>query len=378
MKIAKYNNELIDLTKVSREKVVELKQLSNYSCPYCEEPVILKQGPKRTAHFSHLTCCTYEGHETESIEHQQAKTILSGWLLTQGATNIQLEFRIPQINRIADIYFEYNEKKYVFEIQKSIISQTLFDERNLDYGSLDINVLWIFIGEVQFRSKTVLVNQMMRRQKEQRLIHFSVITETITFLDQLVWLNQKEVESNVRRYPLKLLSLNQLILPEKQYKEKKLNDWLVIKKEFRLKKYASYQRSERLLLRLCAPYLINFSLLPSVVGWPIEGRGYDKPLFIWQAYVVLCIMSSYEEQEVFTLSDLRQKLRFHYHLKETSEGMLVLKKYLTLLAFFGMLKEEFGYYEYIKRPRLYSQLEPYLIEDKQLGERWLTKKTSFD
>ena len=55
---------------------------------------------------------------------------------------------------------------------------------------------------------------MMRRQKEQRLIHFSVITETITFLDQLVWLNQKEVESNVCRYPLKLLPLNQLILPK--------------------------------------------------------------------------------------------------------------------------------------------------------------------
>ena len=144
MKIAKYNNELIDITKASREQILELKQVSNYSCPYCEEPVILKRGPKRTAHFSHLTCCTYEGHETESIEHQQAKTILSGWLLTQGATNIQLEFRIPQINRIADIYFEYNEKKYVFEIQKSIISQTLFDERNLDYGSLDINVIMDF------------------------------------------------------------------------------------------------------------------------------------------------------------------------------------------------------------------------------------------
>lgn len=374
MKIAKYNNELVDLTKVSAEKIVELRKVSDYSCPYCEEPVILKQGPKRAAHFSHLTCCIYEGHETESVEHRHTKTILLDWLAIQGATNIQLEFRLPQINRIADIYFEYNEQKYVFEIQKSIISQNLFDERNLDYESLDINVLWIFIGEVQFRSKTVLINQVMRRQKEERLIHFNVITETMTFFDQLVWLNQKEVKSNVCRYPLKLLSLNQLILPEKKYQEKKLNDWLSIKKEFRLKKYAAYQRSERLLLRLCAPYLINFSLLPSVVGWPIEGIAYDKPLFIWQAYVVLCIMSNYEEQEVFTLSDLRQKLRFHYYLKETSDGLFVLKKYLTLLAFFGMLKEEFGYYEYIKRPRLYSQLEPYLMEDRYLGERWLTQK----
>ena len=108
--------------------------------------------------------------------------------------------------------------------------------------------------------------------------------------------NQKEKKNNA------ILHAEIVTLTKAQ---KKLNDWLVIKKEFRLKKYASYQRSERLLLRLCAPYLINFSLLPSVVGWPIEGRGYDKPLFIWQAYVVLCIMSNYEEQEVFTLSDLQ-------------------------------------------------------------------------
>lgn len=35
-----------------------------------------------------------------------------------------------------------------------------------------------------------------------------------------------------------------------------------------------------------------------------------------------------------------------------------------------MLKSQFGYFEYVKRPRLYAQLDPYLIEDAQLGERW--------
>ena len=38
-----------------------------------------------------------------------------------------------------------------------------------------------------------------------------------------------------------------------------------------------------------------------------------------------------------------------------------------------MIRQQVGYYEYIKRPRLYLQLEPYLIEDKQLGELWIQK-----
>ena len=173
---------------------------------------------------------------------------------------------------------------------------------------------------------------------------------------------------------MKFLSLDQLLFPPQAYKQKRLSQWLAIKKEFRCQKYVGYQRKEYGLLRMCAPFLINLSLLPSVVGWPIEEVAYEKPLFIWQAYVVLCIMSNYEEHEVFTLSEIRQKLRLHYRLKESQHTWLGLKKYLELLSMFGMIREQFGYYEYIKKPHLYLQLEPYLIEDEQLGQLWLQQK----
>ena len=84
-------------------------------------------------------------------------------------------------------------------------------------------------------------------------------------------------------------------------------------------------------------------------------------------------MSDYEEHDVFTLSELRHKLRVRYHLKESSDTLKALKEYLLLLEWFGMIRQQVGYYEYIKRPRLYLQLEPYLIEDKQLGELWIQK-----
>ncbi len=374
MLTAKQNNQLIDLTQIPTADLPQLKQLSNYQCPHCGAPVIFKQGPKRKAHFSHLSSCDYEGHTHESEAHHLSKLVLSQWLMMQGALSVQLEYQFESIPRIADIYFEYQGQKYVLEIQKSMITSELFETRTGDYHKIGIQVFWIFIGDIQIRSKTYILNQVMRLQKDSRLIHFNVMSETVTFFDHLVWLNQKEIEGTVQEIPLKLLSIGQLVLPTTVYKQKQIEDWLDIKKEFRCKKYASYQRSERLLLRMCAPFLINLSLLPSVVGWPITGEAYEKPLFIWQAYVVLCIMSSYEERDVFTLSEIRQKLKLHYHLKESKQAYVALKKYLELLSFFGMINEQFGYYEYIKRPRLYLQLEPYLVEDKHLGQIWLQQK----
>lgn len=373
MLIAKQNNQLIDLRKVSSTDFSRLKLASNYACPYCGASVILKQGPKRRAHFSHKTSCDYKGHDPESEAHHLSKLVLEEWLSNQGVRTIKVEYRLAAINRIADIYFEYENEKYVLEIQKSMIDASLFHQRTNDYKKLGIRVIWIFIGPIQAREKTYLLNRVMRLQKQNRLIHFNVLTETFTLFDHLVWINQKEVQGMTQTVLLKHFSLASLLLPNTQYEQRQLNDWLVIKQEFRLKKALSYQRSERGLLRLCASFLINVSLLPSVVGWPIEGKAYTKPLFIWQGYVVLCIMSDYEEHDVFTLSELRQKLRFRYHLKESTDVVEALKEYLTLLALFGMLNEQFGYYEYVRRPRLYSQLEPYFIEDEQLGQVWIQK-----
>lgn len=373
MLIAKQNNQLIDLRKIKNIDFSQLKSASNYTCPYCGAAVIFKHGRKRRAHFSHRKSCKSNNHHHESEAHYTSKFLLKKWLDDQGVTLIKIEHRLPSIDRIADIYFEYKGKKFVLEIQKSMIDQVLFEERTRDYQKLGIEVIWIFIGEIQAREKTYLLNKVMKLQKGSRIIHFNPFTQTLTLFNHLVWLSQKEVQGMVEKILLNDFSLNSLLSTDTYHVSKNLDDWLTIKQQFRCKKSLSYQRNERGLLRLCAPFLINFSLLPSVVGWPIEGEAYYKPLFIWQGYVVLCIMSDYEEHDVFTLSELRHKLRVRYHLKESSDTLKALKEYLLLLEWFGMIRQQVGYYEYIKRPRLYLQLEPYLIEDKQLGELWIQK-----
>ncbi|MDE5977626.1 MAG: competence protein CoiA [Turicibacter sp.] len=370
MLVAKQNNKLIDLREIPTKELVDLKRFSDYKCPQCGAPVIFRQGPKRRAHFSHLTPCDHY-HTSESEKHRISKEVLGEWLMTQGVSSMQIEYHLSEVNRIVDIYFEYKGLKYAFEIQKSMMAPELFKQRNQDYREAGVQAIWIFIGDIYEKKSTYLINQVMRLQKENRLLHFNIDTERFTFFENLVWLNQQEVEGMIQKIPLKQLPLERLLYPQKGYKKRKLGEWLIIKKEFRCQKYIPYQRKEYALLRMCAPLFINLSLLPSVVGWPIEDRTYEKPLFIWQAYVVLCIMTNYEEQDVFTLSEIRQKLRGQYHLKEANQVGLGLKKYLELLSIFGMIRESFGYYEYVRKPRLFSHLEHCLLEDEQLGKLWL-------
>ena len=220
MLIAKQNNQLIDLRKVSSTDFSRLKLASNYACPYCGASVILKQGPKRRAHFSHKTSCDYKSHDHESEAHHLSKLVLEEWLSNQGVRTIKVEYRLAAINRIADIYFEYENEKYVLEIQKSMIDASLFHQRTNDYEKLGIRVIWIFIGPIQAREKTYLLNRVMRLQKQNRLIHFNVLTETFTLFDHLVWINQKEVQGMTQTVLLKHFSLASLLLPNTQYEQR--------------------------------------------------------------------------------------------------------------------------------------------------------------
>ena len=58
-------------------------------------------------------------------------------------------------------------------------------------------------------------------------------------------------------------------------------------------------------------------------------------------YCVLCQIM--KEHDVFTLSELRHKLRVRYHLKESSDTLKALKEYLLLLEWFGMIRQQVGY-----------------------------------
>jgi len=121
------------------------KKHRNYTCFECQTSVRVRGGFHRQNHFFHIDAersCRQNG---KSMEHIQVQCLVQRTLPEDACV---LEKRFPEINRIADAFWE--SEKLVFEIQCSPISAAEVKQRNQDYGKLGLSVVWIF-HERQFK-----------------------------------------------------------------------------------------------------------------------------------------------------------------------------------------------------------------------------------
>ena len=125
----------------------EAKKQKNYRCPECLNPLRLREGPRRQAHFYHLKTQTLCRQHHKSLAHLRLQLLLSRRL-----AGSRIERPYPQIGRIADVSWE--SEKIIFEIQCSPISLNEAKERCRDYKRLGLNVVWI-LHDRQFNKKTV-------------------------------------------------------------------------------------------------------------------------------------------------------------------------------------------------------------------------------
>lgn len=112
----------------------------DYTCPECASLVRLRMGEERRPHFFHLdppASCRQAG---KSLEHLSVQLFIKDAYVKEGM-EAHIEHRFPKIGRIADVYIPAN--KLVFEIQCSPMEASEAIERNKDYKSLGINVVWI-------------------------------------------------------------------------------------------------------------------------------------------------------------------------------------------------------------------------------------------
>ena len=115
------------------------------TCPVCGEELKYYNGEHMIAHFKHLSgseCVGAEYSEKDTDEHNRGKLTLFNWLSSKdNIDNLKVEYWIPETKQRADIYFEYNNKKYVIEFQCT--TSTNIKERTDLYNLNDINVIWI-------------------------------------------------------------------------------------------------------------------------------------------------------------------------------------------------------------------------------------------
>lgn len=134
------------LAKDEKQQLILAKEASKndiHFCPDCNNKLILKQGNKLTAHFSHYKKCdnpTFS--ERETIEHVSGKL----WLFEQCLRHhlqATLEAYLPNIQQRPDILVRYKEQLFALEFQCSRISLECIKHRTKGYQDNGIQVIWI-------------------------------------------------------------------------------------------------------------------------------------------------------------------------------------------------------------------------------------------
>jgi competence protein CoiA len=117
--------------------VFHAQKKSSYLCPSCKGVMRLRGGPLRMPHFYHLTrhCSSpsFTSPEHIHVQHTLVKALNS--------SDAKIERRFPLINRTADVALI--SKQLIFEVQVSNISKREVIRRNLEYGELGFDVIWI-------------------------------------------------------------------------------------------------------------------------------------------------------------------------------------------------------------------------------------------
>ena len=160
-----------------------LAQLQSWShdrllyCPNCRGIVHVRGGAeKRTQlHFAHQKGeCTWST-EAESVRHMRGKVVLAQWLRDQFPTSqVTLEERLPEPNRIADIFVAHNDgRRWAIEFQCAPLEIEEWKHRHEAYRKAGIIDSWI-IGT-------------NRREKQEAFIEaILALAREILFLDPQV------------------------------------------------------------------------------------------------------------------------------------------------------------------------------------------------
>jgi competence protein CoiA len=140
----------------------------DYKCMECSAALRLRSGPHRQSHFYHLVSPDSCRQHGKTLPHLQTQSYLQGLL----GSECYLEHRFPKINRIADVYWA--SEKIIFEIQCSGITAEEVRNRNKDYESLGLHVVWIF-HEHRFNRRLVTAAEGCLREHPY---YFTNIDET--------------------------------------------------------------------------------------------------------------------------------------------------------------------------------------------------------
>ena len=123
---------------------------TGYCCPGCHEPVILRRGQHKIAHFAHRPVSQCQLSEGETTEHLLGKRQLFQWYRQQGRS-VALEVYLAQIAQRPDLLLTDGDQRVAIEFQCSPLSLHRLRERNAGYRQCGIAVHWLLGAPYQRR-----------------------------------------------------------------------------------------------------------------------------------------------------------------------------------------------------------------------------------
>ncbi|MGX7174252.1 competence protein CoiA [Enterococcus ratti] len=135
---------------------IESKQQQSLFCPCCHEPVILKNGRQKIAHFAHQrrkSC--YGFSEGETNEHLQLKQCFYEWCKQLAKESpVYLEAYLSDLHQRPDILCG----SQAIEIQCSALTYKKMESRTKGYLTKGYNVWWI-LGSSFFKNDYLKVSE---------------------------------------------------------------------------------------------------------------------------------------------------------------------------------------------------------------------------
>lgn len=155
-------------------------------CPVCNGTYEYCHGEYVSPYFRHKDKeCEGLYSEPETEEHKQGKILLYNWINNQdGVVNCKLEAWIPETKQRPDIYFEFNDKKYVIEFQCTPIASEYYD-RHIKYKLNNITDIWV-LGIDKYKIKNEYINNnavILRRYGREKIIEKERNFDELFYLD---------------------------------------------------------------------------------------------------------------------------------------------------------------------------------------------------
>ncbi|MFX3619597.1 MAG: competence protein CoiA [Sporolactobacillus sp.] len=341
------------------EELLQLRK-ERFFCPVCHQPVRLKYGSKKRAHFAHYpnSQCRVES-EPESERHLTGKADLYGWALRKGR-HAELEYYFKSLRQRPDILLTGIEPM-VIEYQCSAITEETLCSRTKGYLGRGITPVWV-LGNNNYQQKGGRIKLSGFATAAIQYVSGSCSSDgdpfvsfySLCFYDpankqfifsvhlspcsKTSFISQEIVRPLDRVQPFQLLHPHfPQALERKLFKQK----WLTIKKKQRLFFNRFRGMEEDWLRKQAYSFQHQPAYFPPYAGIPHEHFIWlQNPPYLWQTWIVYLLQEAVKEglssEQIIQLTKLRGGERLfllrHLPLMPPIELSRLLEIYLDQLV----------------------------------------------